>query len=64
MKFLPELESQAWFEDSSASHHITSNPLNMQYIKSYLGQSKVVIGNGHSLDVKTTGHTLFHSKTR
>lgn len=54
------LESHTWFADSSASHHVSSNTSNLQYIKSCVGPNKLVIGNGHSLEVQTIGNINFH----
>lgn len=47
------IESQARFADSGASHHITSNNFNLQYIQSCTGPNKVIVGNEHSLEVKS-----------
>ncbi|KAI5433773.1 hypothetical protein KIW84_020875 [Lathyrus oleraceus] len=50
---LPQgMKSQARLADPGASHHITSNSSNFQYIKSCVGANKIVVGNGHSIKVQ------------
>lgn len=53
------MESQTWFDDSGASHHITFDLSSLKYIKSCVGPNKVVIINGNSLEVKTIGDYKF-----
>lgn len=47
-------ESQAWFRDSVNSHHINSSTSNLQNKHSCEGSYKVLVGNGHSLAVKSS----------
>ncbi|WJX88788.1 hypothetical protein P8452_70836 [Trifolium repens] len=53
---------QSWFPDSGASHHLTANFENLAQGKSYLGSSKVHIGNGVGLNISSVGHASFQSK--
>ncbi|KAI5391882.1 hypothetical protein KIW84_076616 [Lathyrus oleraceus] len=46
---------------NGASHHITSDLSNLQYIKSYGGPNKVVVGNGNILEVKSLENSKFQS---
>ncbi|KAI5399698.1 hypothetical protein KIW84_064871 [Lathyrus oleraceus] len=49
------LESQTWFADSGASHHITFLSSNLQQVHSSVCPNEVLVGNGHSLAVHSTG---------
>lgn len=53
--FPKDLESQAWFVDSDASHHLTFNPCFLHTDKSYNGMSCVHIVNGLSLPIQFMG---------
>jgi histone deacetylase 1/2 len=53
---------QSWFPDSGVSHHLTANFENLAQGKSYLGSSKVHIGNGVGLNISSIGHASFKSK--
>lgn len=45
------LESQAWFADSGALHHLTTHEFYLYNKKSYLGSNKVFMGNGKTLEI-------------
>jgi len=45
----------AWFVDSSATNHITSNLHNLSIHTPYTGDDKVVVGNGKALPISNIG---------
>ena len=49
------LESQAWFADSGATHHLTHNRSLLQHKQSYTGVNKVLVGNGQRLNIESVG---------
>ena len=50
-----DLESQAWFADSGATHHLTHNRSLLQNKQSYSGVNKVLVGNGQRLNIDSVG---------
>lgn len=55
------LESQAWFADSGASHHITFLSSNLRHIHSKIYPNEVLVGNGHILIVHSIGSSYLTS---
>lgn len=56
-----DLESQAWFVDSGASHHLTTNSLNLQQSSAYVGSEQVHMGNGQGAHIKSISSVTFQS---
>lgn len=56
-----EFESQAWFTDSDASHHLTSYASLLKNKIKYVGANKVYVGNGQTLSIHLVGSTQFYS---
>lgn len=50
-----DLESQAWFADSCASHHLTSNSIYLHAKKPYSGTCRVSVANDQSLTITYVG---------
>uniref|UniRef100_A0A803PEH4 Integrase catalytic domain-containing protein n=1 Tax=Cannabis sativa TaxID=3483 RepID=A0A803PEH4_CANSA len=50
------LEFDAWFADSGASNHITSDPANLTQKQDYNGKESVVVGNGSKLRITHIGN--------
>jgi len=57
-----DLDSQAWFVDSGASHHLTSNKSFLHNSFPYEGKNRVHIGNGQGLAIESIGSSQFASK--
>lgn len=57
-----ELDSQAWFTDSGASHHLTPFETCLKNRKAYKGKCQVHVGNRYSLYIKTIGTSYVKSK--
>ncbi|KAL2470878.1 Retrovirus-related Pol polyprotein from transposon TNT 1-94 [Abeliophyllum distichum] len=53
------VEDQAWYADSGASHHVTTNKNNVDEAKEYGGKQKMVVGNGTSLQISHVGSKVF-----
>lgn len=58
-----DLESHAWFANSCAYHHITFFLLNLQNVQSYAYPNEILVGNVHSLVVKSLGLSYFRPKS-
>lgn len=55
------MDSQNWFPDSGASHHITSDQNNFSQQAPYTGMEQVHMGNGQGLPISSIGSTHFVS---
>ncbi|CAH9139987.1 unnamed protein product, partial [Cuscuta epithymum] len=53
--------SQNWFPDSGATHHVTSDPLNLQHSEPIATTDKLFMGNGQGLEIKSIGFSSFSS---
>jgi histone deacetylase 1/2 len=51
----------AWYMDSGASNHVTSDMCNLSIQEDYKGSDRLSVGNGSQLDIKHTGSTTIHS---
>lgn len=58
-----ELENQASFADSGASHHSTIQSSFLHNKKSYAGQSCICVANVQSLSIKCVGSSCVFSKS-
>lgn len=54
---LAELESQMWFVDSDAFHHLTPYDFHLQDFKSYVESNKVYVWKVQTLTIKSVGST-------
>ncbi|KAL5715327.1 hypothetical protein ACHQM5_017160 [Ranunculus cassubicifolius] len=52
---LSDSESSAWFPDTGASAHMTSNSGNLRTLAPYFGSEKIIVGNGDALDITHVG---------
>lgn len=55
------LDSQVWYPDYGASHHITSNQGNFSQHTPYNGVEQVHMGNGQGVHISSIGNTHFPS---
>lgn len=53
--------SMNWYPDSSASHHVTSQGINIQPHSPYEGPDQAYMGNGQGLCVSSSGSSKFNS---
>ncbi|KAL4304144.1 hypothetical protein GQ457_10G006340 [Hibiscus cannabinus] len=53
-----------WVVDSGATHHTTPDASKIVNGADYNGPGKLVVGNGHSLDICKTGHAVIPTKSR
>ncbi|KAL4378856.1 hypothetical protein GQ457_02G030880 [Hibiscus cannabinus] len=53
-----------WVVDSGAAHHTTPDESNVVNGVDYNGPGKLVVGNGHSLQISKTGYALLPAKSR
>ena len=51
----------AWYIDSGATNHITSNLNNLSIRSAYRGNEKLVVGNKHMLFISNIGNTTINS---
>ena len=54
----------SWYLDSGATNHITSDINNLSIRSNYKGTDKLIVGNGHKLDISHVGDTLVQSHTQ
>ena len=47
-----------WYLDSGATHHLTNDMNNMQIFESFVGTSKLIIGNGTGLNIIHIGKVV------
>ncbi|KAE8658547.1 hypothetical protein F3Y22_tig00116971pilonHSYRG00774 [Hibiscus syriacus] len=52
--------SRKWIIDSSSTHHVTLDADNVVGREEYIGQGKLMIGNGNDLSVSSIGHSRLH----
>ncbi|KAL2542762.1 Uncharacterized protein Adt_03740 [Abeliophyllum distichum] len=53
------VEDQAWYADSGASHHVTTDKENVDQAKEYGGKKNMVVGNGNSQQISHIGSKKF-----
>lgn len=54
-------EDPAWFVDSGASNHVTSDKGNMSAANRYEGKAKLLVGNGDMLHIAHVGNGKIHT---
>ncbi|KAL2491518.1 Retrovirus-related Pol polyprotein from transposon RE1 [Abeliophyllum distichum] len=54
------VEDQAWYADSGASHHVTTDKNNVDEAKEYADKQKMIVGNGTSLQISRVGSKVFN----
>ncbi|KAL2475263.1 zinc finger protein [Abeliophyllum distichum] len=58
-----KIDDQAWYADSGASHHVTTDKENVDEVKEYGWKKKMVVGNGTSLQIFHIGTKSFDVKS-
>jgi histone deacetylase 1/2 len=53
--------AQAWYPDSGASHHATSNPENLLQSAQVNGNEHVLMENGQGMKITRVGSNMFQS---
>lgn len=56
--------SPAWFPDSGASYHVTSDAKNLQQLAPFEGHDQIFIGNGQGLHIGSAGSSSFISPSQ
>jgi hypothetical protein len=51
--------AQAWYPDSGASHHATSNPENLLQSAQVNGNEHVLMENGQGMKITRVGSNMF-----
>ena len=51
-----------WYPDSGATNHITPDIHNLMNKTEFVGQDKIMMGNGTSLNIKHIGQSSFQSQ--
>ena len=60
----PEMfEDPAWYIDSGATNHITNDSGKLLDLKPYVGNDKLLVGNGFALHIKHIGSVLLATPT-
>lgn len=54
-------DSQVWYPDSGATHHITLDPQHLTQYSNYAGSEQVHMGNGQGLTISSIGTSQFSS---
>lgn len=63
MAVAPEVASSPlWNTDSGATHHVTTDPNNLDFIQPYIGHEQLMIGNGKLSTISHVGSSNFVSK--
>lgn len=57
------IDDQAWYIDSGATNHITSNLNNLAVLENYKDKEKVVVGNGNSIPILNIGSSKLASNS-
>ena len=52
----------SWYLDSRVTNHVTPNIHNMMNKTEFVGQDKIVMGNGTCLNIKYIGQSSFRSQ--
>lgn len=58
---ISENETDAWFPDTGATQHMTSNNGKSIHCQPYHGLDKIMVGNGHKLKITHIGDTVLHT---
>jgi hypothetical protein len=56
-------EEEVWYPDTGALNHMTSTSGNLNSIRSYLGNEKILVGNGTIIPITKTGNTSLNTDT-
>lgn len=54
-------DTQSWYPDSGASHHMTNGSQNLSQGATYTGSDHVLMGNGQGLHISSVGCSKFQS---
>lgn len=57
------LSEQNWYMDSGATSHLASSAGNLYYVTKLNTGNSVVVGNGSSIPIQSSGNSLIPSKT-
>ena len=55
-------QTNTWYPDSGASHHVTPNSDNLQNRVTYAGQDQFYIGNGQGIEILSTQNSVLSSQ--
>lgn len=55
-----DVADQSWYFVSGSTHHITNNPSNLNQATNYFGKSQLIVANGHSIPIQSTGSAKLH----
>lgn len=58
---ISENETDAWFPDTGATQHMTSDNGKLIHCQPYHGSDKIMVGNGHKLKITHIGDTVLHT---
>ena len=58
------ISDEAWFFDTSATHHLSQSVDTLLDVRPYMGNDKVIVGNGKHLRILHTGTTFFPSSSK
>lgn len=50
-----------WYLDSGATNHVIADGTNLTQQTSYIGNNKLQVGNGQSLDISSIGNVFINS---
>ena len=53
----------AWYPNSSSTHHVTNDSNNIQNPIIYTGPNQLYVGNGQGLHISSTSSSSFHSSS-
>ena len=54
---LHDIQDAAWYPDTGASAHMTSDPDKLHTLSNYMGPDKIIVGDGNALDITHIGST-------
>ncbi|RVW59875.1 Retrovirus-related Pol polyprotein from transposon RE1 [Vitis vinifera] len=58
------ISDEAWFFDTGATHHLSQSIDPLSDVQPYMGNDKVIVGNGKHLRILHTGTTFFPSSSK
>ena len=61
---IPRPQTNTWYPDSGASHHVTPNAENLHNRVPYAGQDQLYIGNGQGMKILSTGNSVLSSQPK
>lgn len=54
---LHDIQDVAWYPDTGASAHMTSDLDKLHTLSNYMGPNKIIVGDGNALDITHIGST-------